>query len=126
MTQILSATSSTPSKWAVKDKKVTPAMRANAREIADYWRRKYKEEGDKVGRIKCECEFEEYEVHLPVTNDKGQQVITTASPVDHIEIECVLYVHVPVLGMGFDFTDKFTYRWRNDTQEFEYEEGTCY
>lgn len=126
MTQILCATSAAPSKYAVKNKKVTPAMRANAREIVDYWRRDYKQNGDKVGRIKCEYEFEEYEVRLPQIDEQGRKVISSEFPVDHIEIECVLIVQVPVLGMGFDFTDAYTYRWRNDKQEFEYEEVTCY
>lgn len=126
MAQISSTIQSNGNKWAVDSKKVTPAMRANAREIVDYWRRDYKQNGDRIGRIKCEYQFEEFEVRLPQINEKGQKVISTDFPVDHIEIECVLFVHVPVLGMGFDFTDAYTYRWRNDKQEFEYEEGTCY
>lgn len=102
----------------------TRKMRAEAKSIMSWLRDDYKENHEKIGRMKAQGEFEEFFECESFIGKDGRKwykagVKDTSKPSTY---ECVLYIFVPLTGMSFKATDRHKYRWNEKWQRFEHEE----
>lgn len=101
----------------------TEEMKSETKSIMEWLRDDYKKNGDKIGRMKAQSEFEEYYETKRRIDENGREWITserdTTKPVTY---ECIIYIFVPLKGMGFAATDRHKYRWNAKYNRFEHEE----
>lgn len=109
--------------YELKEAVLTKAMRTEAQEIMAWLREDYKKNHEKIGRMKAQGEFEEFYEGKSYIDEQGRKWITserdTTKPVTY---ECVLYIFVPLKGLGFTATDRHKYRWNAKHSKFEFEE----
>ena len=94
------------SDYTLKEPVFTKKMKEEAQEIMKYWPYSYKEDGQKIGKVKAAYEFNKWK-----SMKDGS-----------ITYDCTLTVSVPLLGMPFEATDVHTYLWNERKQEYEFQE----
>ena len=109
--------------YELKEVKFTEPMRKEAKSIMEWLRDDYKENHDRIGRMKAQYEFEEYYTGKTHIDEQGHKWITSERDMTKPVIyECILYIFVPLKGLGFDATDRHKYRWNSKYNRFEFEE----
>lgn len=100
---------------------VTNEMKEEVKDIMDWLREDYKRNNEKIGRMRCDFEFEEYYETKSFIDEHGRKVLTgeidTSKPMTY---ECVIYIYAPFKKFGF--TDRHKYRWNSKWNRFEHEE----
>lgn len=109
--------------YELKEPTFTNQMKTEAQAIMAWLRDDYKANNDKIGRMKAQGEFEEFYECKSYIDENGRKWITSEhDETKPVTYECILYIFVPLKGMGFKATDRHKYRWNSKYNRFEHEE----
>ena len=113
------------SEYTIKNHSITAKMKEEVRKTTEWIRDDYAEHNDRIGKIKVEYEFEEYQAMKCEVLEDGKKRYTH-DPNGEITYELVVTIMVPLLGMTFDATDHHQYRWNEKNQQLDHESTDIY
>lgn len=111
--------------YEMKTNFLTPEIKEEMKKMKEWIQEDYADSNRKIGKVKVEYEFEEYQAMKCEVLPNGNKRYTP-DPNGEISYQLVVTFLVPLLGMSFRATDHHEYRWNEKSHHLEHESTDVY